>query len=34
MGKNLKIFNYNDNSISFQVGETTMINATQTNYSR
>ncbi|MBE6246339.1 MAG: KilA-N domain-containing protein [Bacteroidales bacterium] len=29
MGKNLKIFNYNDNSISFQVGETTMINATQ-----
>ena len=29
MEKNLKIFNYNDNSISFQLGETTMINATQ-----
>ncbi|MBQ7772470.1 MAG: KilA-N domain-containing protein [Bacteroidales bacterium] len=29
MEKNLKIFNYNDNSISFQVGESTMINATQ-----
>ena len=29
MEKNLKIFNYNNNSISFKVGETTMINATQ-----